>query len=154
MANTELNRIERQILVRAPRERVWRALTDIDEFGQWFRVKSEDRFVPGARVHMVSTDRNYEGYSFYVFVEEMDPPRQFSWRWHPGLRDPDVDYYNESTTLVTFSLEEVEGGTLVKVTESGFNHISLVRRARVFQENNGGWEYQLQQIAQYAGPQA
>jgi len=154
MSNTELNRIEKQIVVRAPRERVWRALTDIAEFGQWFRVKSQDTFAPGARVHMVSTHEGYAGYSFYVFVEEMDPPRRFSWRWHPGLREPEIDYYNESTTLVTFDLEEVAGGTLVKVTESGFSHISLVRRAKVFQENSGGWEYQLQQIAQYAGPKA
>src|SRR5262252_2197797 len=111
MTATQLNTIEKQILLRAPRERVWQALTNIDEFCKWFSVKAEGSFEPGERVHMISTHRSCEGESFYVFVEEMDRPRKFSWRWHPGMRDKSIDYYNESTTMVTFVLEDAEGGT-------------------------------------------
>ena len=152
MTVTELNKIEKQILLRAPRERVWKAITNIDEFSKWFRVKSDDSFAPGARVYMTSTHPSCEGESFYVFVEEMEPPRKFSWRWHPGMRQPGLDYYSEPTTLVVFLLEEADGGTLLKVTETGFNHISLARRAGVFEQNAGGWEYQLKQIESYVGP--
>jgi uncharacterized protein YndB with AHSA1/START domain len=151
MTATELNKIEKQILLRAPRERVWKALTNIDEFSVWFRVKGEGAFKPGARVHMISTHPSCEGETFFVFVEEMEPPRKFSWRWHPGMRQPGHDYYNEPTTLVVFLLEEAEGGTLLKVTETGFNHISLARRAGVFEQNTGGWEFQLKQIEKYVG---
>jgi uncharacterized protein YndB with AHSA1/START domain len=146
---TELNQIEKQILLRAPRERVWQAITNIGEFSKWFNVKAEDPFTPGARVHMISTHRSCEGESFYVFVEEMEPPRKFSWRWHPGMKEPGHDYHTEPTTLVVFLLEEVEGGTLLRITESGFNQISLVRRAAVFEQNTGGWEFQLKQIENY-----
>src|SRR5450432_4655481 len=112
MAETEMNQIEKQILLRAPCERVWQAITNIGEFAKWFGVKAEGSFTPGARVRMVSTHRSAEGQSFYVFVEEMEAPRKFSWRWHPGLKDPGADYYAEPTTLVVFLLEEAEGGTL------------------------------------------
>jgi uncharacterized protein YndB with AHSA1/START domain len=152
MTATELNTIEKQILLRAPRERVWQAITNIGEFAKWFNVKAEGSFTPGARVHMISTHRSCEGESFYVFVEEMETPRKFSWRWHPGMKEAGLDYYNEPTTLVVFLLEEVEGGTLLRVTESGFDQISLARRAAVFQQNTGGWEFQLKQIEQYVGP--
>ena len=151
MTATAMNTIEKQILLRVPRQRVWQALTNMAEFGKWFGVESEDPFAPGARVHMVSTHPSCPGLSMYVFVEEMDPPHKFSWRWHPGMKDPSVDYHHEPTTLVVFLLEEVEGGTLLKVTESGFNHISLARRAGVFEQNTGGWEYQLKQIASHVG---
>ncbi|HMC57597.1 MAG TPA: SRPBCC family protein [Candidatus Solibacter sp.] len=149
MAETEMNQIEKQILLRAPCERVWQAITNIGEFAKWFGVKAEGSFTPGARVHMISTHRSAEGQSFYVFVEEMEPPRKFSWRWHPGMKDAGVDYHTEPTTVVVFLLEEVEGGTLLTVTESGFHHISLARRAAVFQMNTGGWEFQLKQIEQH-----
>ncbi len=101
---------------------------------------------------MISGDDSCgKGEAFYVFVEEMERPRKFSWRWHPGPRDPGVDYHAEPTTLVVFLLEEVEGGTLLSVTESGFDQISLVRRAGVLKQNTSGWEGQLKRIEHYVG---
>jgi uncharacterized protein YndB with AHSA1/START domain len=152
----EPNQIEKHILLRAPRERVWQAIANIGEFSKWFGVKAEGSFAPGARVHMISThpcgeDGSGEGESFYVFVEEMEPPRKFSWRWHPGMKGPDVDYHAEPTTLVVFLLEEVEGGTLLRVTESGFNQLSLARRVGLLEQNTSGWEFQLKQIERYVG---
>ena len=148
MATTELSRIEKRILIRAPRSRVWRALTTAREFAQWFGVKMTQEFQPGARVQMAYTHegREFEG---YLDVQEMTPEKKFSWRWHPGVQEPDVDYSKEPTTLVEFQLEEVEGGTLLSVVESGFDRISLQRRARVFEQNEGGWAHQMKSIDHY-----
>jgi len=154
MSATGTNKIERQILLRASRERVWQAITDIAEFSKWFLVESEGAFAPGARVHLISTHEACPGESFFVFVEEMDAPRKFSWRWHPGMKEAGVDYHDEPTTLVVFLLEEAQGGTLLTVTESGFDQISLTRRAGVLKQNTGGWEFMLKQIESYVGQAA
>ena len=148
MATTELSRIEKRVLIRAPRSRVWRALTTAGEFSQWFGVKMTQDFRPGTRVKMAYTYGGRE-YESYLDVQEMTPEKKFSWRWHPGVQDPDVDYSKEPTTLVKFQLEEVEGGTLLSVVESGFDQISLQRRARVFEQNEGGWAHQMKSIDQY-----
>ena len=149
MTVDEMSRIERKVVIHAPRERVWRALTTLAEFGQWFGVKADGEFQAGARVRMVSTHPGYEGMAFEVAVEKMEPPHTFSWRWHPGAKEPGVDYSNEPTTLVTFHLAEVEGGTEVTVLETGFERIDVARRAKVFSDNTGGWEYQVGSIARY-----
>lgn len=154
MTATAMNKIEKQIVIRAPRERVWRAITNIAEFSKWFQVESKDAFAPGARVHMISTHESCPGESFYVFVEEMDAPCKFSWRWHPGRKEAGVDYHDEPTTLVVFLLEEAQGGTLLTITESGFDQISLTRRAAVLKQNTGGWEFMVKQIASYVGQAA
>ena len=149
MTVSEMSRVERKILLRAPRERVWRALTDIAEFSKWFGVESAGVFAPGARVEMTSTNEDCKGVVFYVVVERMDPPHTFSWRWHPGMPEPGIDYSQEPTTLVVFQLAEVAGGTELTVVESGFDRISLARRARVFAENDKGWEFQLASIGSF-----
>src|SRR6266498_4055046 len=105
MTTTVSDRIERKTLVRAPPERVWRAITDIAEFSRWFGVEAEGVFTPGARLRMTSTHEGHKGVVFYLTVAEMTPPHTFSWRWHPGAY-PGVDVGNEPTTLVTFRLEE------------------------------------------------
>jgi uncharacterized protein YndB with AHSA1/START domain len=144
-----LRTIEKRITLRASRSRVWRALTDIDEFCRWFGVeKADGAFAPGARVRMIPTDKDC-GPEFHVFVEQMEPERVFSWRWHPGAHDANADYSAEPTTLVVFELEEVAGGTLLTIVESGFNQISLARRAKVFGENDGGWDAQLVALERY-----
>jgi uncharacterized protein YndB with AHSA1/START domain len=135
-----LSRIERSIFIRAPRARVWRAITDIAEFSAWFQVKAEGEFAPNARLRMTTTAPGYEGIVFFVNVENIVPERSFSWRWHPGSEPPPE---GEPATCVEFTLTDEDGGTRVTVVESGFDRISLERRARVYEENTGGWEYQM-----------
>src|SRR5271166_6401573 len=114
-AAKNLSKIERKTLLRAPRERVWRAITDASEFSKWFRVETADTFRPGARVKMISTHESCKGLEFWITIERMDPGRLFSWRWHPGMPEAGIDYSKEPTTLVEFRLEDAPGGTLVTV---------------------------------------
>ncbi|HEX4166629.1 MAG TPA: SRPBCC family protein [Bryobacteraceae bacterium] len=144
------DRIERKILLRASRQRVWRALSDSAEFGSWFGVKFEGPFLADTRVCGVSaptkTDaavataqKKYEGTPFTITIEQMQPERLFSFRWHPYAVEAGRDYSNEPTTLVVFTLEEVAEGVMLTVTESGFDQVPLDRRAKAFTANEEGW---------------
>lgn len=146
---TGTDRIQKTILLRAPRARVWRALTDAEEFGAWFRVKLEGGFAVGKRVRGKITYPGYEHLAMDVTVERMDELRLFSFRWHPAAVDPKVDYSTEPTTLVEFSLEEVAGGTRLTVAESGFDRIPPGRRAEAFRMNSEGWDIQVQNIQRH-----
>jgi uncharacterized protein YndB with AHSA1/START domain len=140
------DRIEKQIQLNAPRERVWRALTNEQEFGKWFGVEVlEGAFAVGQRVKLRSTHAGYEHRQFYVTVVSMEPPSFFSWRWIPGAEQPP----DEASTLVEFRLEESGGGTLFTVTETGFDRLSLEYRAKAYEDNTGGWEYQTKSIQRY-----
>jgi uncharacterized protein YndB with AHSA1/START domain len=154
------DRIEKTILLRAPLKRVWRALADSREFGTWFGMKFEGPFSPGASIRGVIVptgvdpeiakgQKPYEGTPFEIQIEQMEPERLFSFRWHPGAVEPDVDYSLEPTTLVVFKLEEVADGVKLTVTESGFDKIPLARRAKAFTANEQGWGMALQLIAKY-----
>jgi uncharacterized protein YndB with AHSA1/START domain len=145
------DRIEKEIMVRAPRAKVWRAITDSREFGKWFGAEMKDPFVPGARAEGRITSPGYEHLTLEVFVERMEPEHLFSWRWHPYAVDPQQDYSKEPTTLVEFELEEIPQGTRIKVAESGFDSIPLARRAEAFRMNSAGWAAQLQNIARHVG---
>jgi uncharacterized protein YndB with AHSA1/START domain len=140
------DRIEEQVLLNAPRARVWRALTNADEFGAWFGVNLAGATIaPGARVKGHITSPGYEHVVFDAIVEEMEPERRFAWRWHPHAIDPAVDYSAEQRTLVAFTLEDApDGGTLLRVVESGFDALPEARRASAFTGNSGGWRGQLQ----------
>ena len=143
------DRIEKKTLLRAPRSRVWRALSDAREFGQWFGVKLEGEFVPGARMRGNLTNKGYEHLTMELWVEKIEPERLLSYRWHPFAIDPGVDYSKEPTTLVQFTLEETDGGTLLSVVETGFDAVPLARRPKAFEMNSHGWETRMRQIAQY-----
>jgi uncharacterized protein YndB with AHSA1/START domain len=144
------DRIEREILLKAPRSRVWRALSDAEEFGDWFGVALKGKaFAPGERVAGHITYPGYEHLVFDVLIEHMDPERLLSFHWHPYAVDPSVDYSQEPTTLVVFELEEVEGGTLLSVVESGFDSIPPSRRLEAFRMNSGGWDEQMKNIAKH-----
>ena len=149
MATIGTDRIEKQILLHAPRSRVWRALADAKEFGAWFRVELQGAFAPGARIRGKVTYPGYEHLVFELQVEQMEPERLFSWRWHPAAIERGVDYSKEPTTLVVFTLEERGAGTLLKVVESGFDRIPAARRAEAYRMNDGGWTTQLQNVEQY-----
>jgi len=146
---TDSNRIEKQILLRAPKTRVWRALTDSQEFGTWFRVKLEGPFEVGRVVKGRITHPGYEHLVMEVTVERMDPENVFSYRWHPYAVDPDVDYSQEPMTLVEFRLEEVPDGTMLTLVESGFDRIPASRRAEAFRMNDGGWSAQMENVRRH-----
>jgi len=147
MSSTD--RIQKQVQLKAPRSRVWRALTDAEEFGTWFRVKFEAGFAVGqvARGHI--TYSGYEHLKFEATIERMEAERLFSLRWHPAAVDPKHDYSREPPTLVEFRLEDQDGGTLLTVTESGFDALPPERRAEAFRMNDGGWQIQMQNIQAY-----
>lgn len=146
---SETDRIEKSIDLKAPVSRVWRALTNHEEFGTWFRVKLDGPFVPG----QVSTGHiTYPGYEYlkwHAVVTTMEPERLFAFTWHPYAVDPDKDYSQETPTLVTFTLEKIPTGTLLRVVESGFDKIPAGRRAEAFRMNDGGWAEQMKNIAEH-----
>jgi len=143
------DRIEKSIVLHAPRSRVWRAIAIADEFGAWFGVKLEGAFAPGARVRGRITVPGYEHVTMDITIEQMDHERLFSYRWHPYAVEPDVDYSSEPTTLVEFRLDEVAGGTRLTVVESGFDRIPLARRAEAFRMNDQGWAQQIRNIERH-----
>jgi uncharacterized protein YndB with AHSA1/START domain len=154
------DRIEKKVLLRAPKERVWRALSGSAEFGTWFGVKFDGPFAPGAFMRGVivttSVDNEvakaqtpYKGMPFEITIEQMEHERLFSFRWHPYAIDPGVDYSAEPTTLVVFTLEEVADGIMLTVTESGFDRIPLARRAKAFSANDGGWAIMVKVLEKY-----
>ena len=150
MTVSELSRIDRAIEIQAPPERVWRALTDARELSAWFQVTIEGEIAPGRQVWMTTTHPDYAGQLFQVRVVDMTPPRRFVWQWHPGAVDPNVDYSREPCTTVTFTLEASGSGTRLSVAETGFNEISLARRAKVYQDNSQGWTEVLVWVRKYA----
>ena len=154
------DRIEKKVLLRASRERVWRALADSTEFGTWFGMKFDGPFAPGACMRGVispttvdaevaNAQKEYEGMPFEITIERMELERLFSFRWHPFAVERGVDYSAEPTTLVAFELEEATGGIMLTVTESGFDRIPLARRAKAFAANEGGWGMVVKLIEQY-----
>jgi uncharacterized protein YndB with AHSA1/START domain len=149
-----LDRIEKHILLRAPRARVWQALADAKAFAQWFGIKLEGSFAPGAQLQGQVTHPGYEHVLFEITIEQMDPERLFSWRWHPHAIDPKIDYSVEPTTLVVFELKEVAEGTLLTVIESGFEGIPLARRLEAYRGNEQGWAAQVQAIERYVSQAA
>lgn len=139
MTFAEMTRIDRSIEIQAAPERVWRALTTRTELSAWFQVAIEGEIAEGATVWMTTTHPDFAGMRFQVWFVEMRPPSLFVWEWHPGAVDPAVDYAKEPRTRVTFTLEAVGAGTRLTVSETGFDAISLPRRAKVFQDNQQGW---------------
>lgn len=146
--------IVKRVLLRAPRARVWRALTNAQEFGSWFGAKFAGGFTPGARVQGAITHKGYEHLTMEITIETIEPERRFAWRWHPNAIDPAKNYAEEPTTLVTFELEEVPEGTMLTVVESGFDRIPEARRAEAFRGNEGGWTHQIESISRHVSTAA
>jgi uncharacterized protein YndB with AHSA1/START domain len=154
------DRIEKTVVLRAPRDRVWRAVSDAEQFGTWFGVDFDGAFVAGARLtgrivptkvdaEVAKMQEPHAGKAFEITVDRIEPMRLFSFRWHPFAVDPKVDYSTEPTTLVVFALDEVAGGTKLTITESGFDGIPLERRAKAFAANDGGWAAQVRLVEKY-----
>lgn len=138
--------IERTIDLRAPIDRVWRALTDHREFGQWFRVAIDQPFVAGEPATGQITHEGYEHVRWDVRIVAMEEPRRFAFTWHPYAVDTTVDYSQEEPTLVEFRLEPEGKGTRLTVTESGFDRVPAHRRDEAIRMNSGGWTEQIENI--------
>ena len=160
MAVAITDRIEKQVLLRAPRKRVWSALTDVREFEKWFGVRFDRPFAPGARMRgiLVGTtvdaevaraQRQHAAVPFEITVDRIEPERLFSFRWHPFAVDQTVDYSKEPTTLVEFVLEDAPDGVLLIVSESGFDRIPLERRSQAFTSNDEGWSIIVKLVETY-----
>jgi uncharacterized protein YndB with AHSA1/START domain len=158
--STSTDRIEKRILLRAPRARVWQAIADSTQFGSWFGVQFDGPFIAGTILtgsivpttvdpEVAASQTSHEGKVFQFLVERVEPMRLFSFRWHPYAFDPAVDYSQEPATLVVFELDEVSGGTMLTVTESGFDRIPPERRAKAFAANEQGWAAQMKLIEKY-----
>ncbi|HEY3998393.1 MAG TPA: SRPBCC family protein [Candidatus Xenobia bacterium] len=154
------DRIEKTILLKAPRARVWRAITDPAEFGHWFGIQFDGPFTPGRTCHgtvvgtkanaeVAEKQKNHEDLKCTMIIDRVEPERFFSLRWHPNATDPKVDYSKEPTTLVAFVLDEVPEGIQLTLTESGFDGIPLERRAQAFASNSGGWNIILPVLGEY-----
>jgi len=154
------DRIEKSVVLRAPRSRVWRALTDSGEFGSWFGARIDGPFVEGATMRGVivgttvdpgiaAAQKEFADIPFEIVIDRIEPERLFSFRWHPFACDRAVDYSKEPMTLVVFSLEDAAEGVKLTVTESGFDRIPLERRAKAFSANKGGWAVQVRLIEAY-----
>ena len=146
---TTTDRIEKQVILDAPRSRVWRALTDVTQFNKWFGVSLSTPFTPGAEVSGRISIRNYEHVTMTIWIETMEPEKLFSFRWHPYAVEPGVDYDSEPTTLVSFTLEDAPGGTRLTIVESGFDAIPESRRAKAFSMNSSGWAGQAENLRKF-----
>jgi uncharacterized protein YndB with AHSA1/START domain len=144
------DRIEKKILIKAPRSRVWRAITDSAEFGHWFGVRFAEPFKPNKSMkgsivgtavdsEIAKAQEKHKGLAFELVIDRIEPERLFSFRWHPHAVERGVDYSAETMTLVEFVLEAQGNDTLLTVTESGFDQIPLSRREQAFKANDGGW---------------
>jgi uncharacterized protein YndB with AHSA1/START domain len=143
------DRIERTVEMMAPVSRVWRALTDHEEFGKWFRVKLDGPFIPGRATTGRISFAGYEHLRWEAVVQKMEPERLFSFTWHPYAVDADKDYSGEAPTLVEFTLEKTATGTLLRVVESGFDKIPSYRRDEAMRMNSKGWQIQTENIRQH-----
>jgi uncharacterized protein YndB with AHSA1/START domain len=153
-APSDTDRIEKHIHINAPRARVWRALANAQEFGNWFGANLRGQaFAPGQAVRGPMTIAGFEHISFDAVIERMEPEALLSYRWHPYAVDPAIDYAKEQRTLVTFTLKDADGGTLLTVVESGFDQVPPARRLEALRMNTRGWEAQLRNIERHVTAQ-
>ena len=140
------NEIRKQLHIKAPPSRVWRAITDFEQFGAWFRVKLETPFVVGQPTSGQITYKGWEHVRFTLVTDAIEPETRFAYLWHPYAIDMEKDYSSEPMTRVEFLLEPRDGGTLVTVVESGFDRLPPERLAEAFRMNERGWAEQLDNI--------
>lgn len=147
------DRIEKEVLIRAPRSRVWRAIADRTQFGEWFQCAfPPGDFVAGEVVDGKITHPGYEGVPFQIKVVEVLPEQRLSYRWAPYGVEPDAEFSAATTTLVTFTLDDAPGGTHLTIAESGFDRLPAAVRDEAYRMNEGGWTQQARNIARYVAP--
>jgi uncharacterized protein YndB with AHSA1/START domain len=154
------DRIEKEVLLRAPLERVWRAISDADEFGRWFGVRFDGPFVAGTSVtgvirpttvdeDVARAQETHAGKSDTWQIVAVEPQQRLAFRWHPYAVESGTDYSQEPTTLVEFNLAETTDGVLLRIVESGFDKIPAERRASAFEANSEGWAKQTELVSKY-----
>jgi uncharacterized protein YndB with AHSA1/START domain len=152
------DRIEKQIELKAPVSRVWRAITDYREFGEWFRVELDGPFAEGEVSHGHMTYPGFEHVKWEAMVEKMEPERLFAFTWaHPKSFDKATyssDYSKDPRTRVEFRLEKTKDGTLLRITESGFDKLPPDMRLEAFRRNEGGWAEQMKNIENHVAKNA
>ena len=157
---SDTDRIVKSVVLNAPRERVWRAISESAQFGRWFGMSFDGPFVAGkpitGRIAPTQVDPEvaklqapHVGKAFEFLVDSVEPMDRLALRWHPFAIDPSVDYSKEPMTLVEFTLEDAGVGTRLTITESGFDRIPLARRAEAFKANEGGWAHQCRLVKRY-----
>lgn len=144
-----MDAIEKDIELNASPQRVWRALTDYREFGEWFGVKMDQPFVEGRASRGRILSPGYDHLTFEIKVVRLQPESLFGFTWHPYAIDPNVDYSQETPTLVEFCLQKSGTGTRLTLRESGFDKIPAHRRDEALRMNGGGWEEQMKNIERY-----
>ncbi|HUK20072.1 MAG TPA: SRPBCC family protein [Gemmatimonadales bacterium] len=149
MSAVSTDRIEKQVVLRAPRSRVWQAITDAKQFSAWFQMDLDSAFAEGKTTRGRITKPGYEQLKIEMQVQRIEPERYFAYRWHPYAIEPKVDYSAEPTTLVEFRLEDAADGTTVTIVESGFDRIPHARRAEAFRMNDGGWTGKIRDLERY-----
>jgi uncharacterized protein YndB with AHSA1/START domain len=154
------DRIEKKVQLNASRERVWHAVSDATQFGRWFGVKFEGAFEEGKSLRgkitptevdeaVAAMQKPHEGMAFEWVVERIEPQQRIVFRWHPFAIDKAVDYSAEPMTTIVFELDDSDGGTLLTITESGFDAIPAARRAQAYEANAGGWAHQLRLVEKF-----
>ena len=146
---TDTDRIEKKVVLRAPRSRVWRAISNAEQFGEWFRVKLDAPFAEGKTIHGKMLHKGFEDAQVDFEIESIRPEDYFSYRWHPYAIDPKADYSKEPTTLVEFRLEDAKDGTTLTIVESGFDRLPTARRSEALRMNDGGWAGMVKAIEKY-----
>lgn len=145
------DRIEQSVDLKAPFERVWRALTDPVEFGAWFGWRVAGDFVVGEASRGPITYRGMEHVIMEIRVTAIEPPTRFAFIWHPYAIDPKVDYSGEAETTVVFTLAPTATGTRLTVVESGFDALPVHRRTDALRMNTRGWAEQMGNIDAHVG---
>lgn len=139
MATAIQDKIEREVVYPQPIERVWAALTEADQLQKWFGARTaEIDLRPGGTMHLV-----WEDMAARAIVETVEPPRHFAWRWKPGTVNDDLTRplaEQEPLTLVDFTLETADGGTRLRMVESGFAAFDESQRIAALSQNNEGWD--------------
>jgi uncharacterized protein YndB with AHSA1/START domain len=155
-----MDKIEKKVLLHAPLERVWQAISDAQQFGSWFGARFDGPFRAQSRLsgaitptsvdpEVAKLQKPHEGKAFEFWVDRIEPMRYIAFRWHPFAIEPNIDYTKEPTTLIEFTLQAIGEATELTIVESGFENIPIARRADAFRANEGGWTHQMKLIERY-----
>lgn len=147
MTKVDQDRIEKTVDLKAPVSRVWQALTDHEEFGEWFRVRLDGPFEVGAKTTGRITYPGCEHMKWESVTEKMVHEQLFAFSWPPSAVDPDTEYDDEAKVIVEFRLQSTDQGTRLTITESGFQQFPESKRLEVLRSNTEGWDIQAKHIA-------
>lgn len=141
------DRIEKVVELAAPVARVWRAITDYEEFGAWFRVQLDGPFRVGETTTGTISYPGHDDMDWVSVTEQKDHERVFAFSWPPSLIDPDTTYSADAKVLVEFRLEATDAGTRLIIIETGFRQFPKSKRLEVLRSCAEGWELQAANIA-------